>query len=484
MKNPLPPLSAIAGWVAGLAMLAPAAAATESPTASDASRPNIIFILADDLGWGELGSYGQRVIRTPHLDRLAAEGMRFTQFYAGSTVCAPSRSVLLTGRHQGRTRVRGNSPDPIKLALLEEDLTFAEPLREAGYRTGYIGKWGLGDRGVAATGLPNRQGFDFFFGFLNHWHAHNHFPDHLWRNEARVDLPNRARLVGDYGGSVTDDPVLFADDLFAEEALSWIARDQSSPFLLVWSPVIPHANNERTITKGNGAQVPDFGPYASEDWPDADKGHAAMISRLDAYVGRLRQRLEELGMAENTLVFFTSDNGPHNESRHNLSRFQPSGPFTGIKRDLTEGGIRVPGIAWWPGRIAAGTLTEHVAYFGDWFATVCELAQVPCPPDLDSISFVPALEQRLSDQPRHRFLYWENLFQGQAVQAVLHDGRWKAHRRLHHDAPLVLYDLRADPAETRDLAADHPEIVRVIEDWLKTAPTPADNWPLFTLPSP
>ncbi len=442
-------------------------------------RPNLVFILADDLGYGELGAYGQEVIRTPHLDRMAAEGLRFTQFYAGATVCAPSRSVLLTGLHQGRTRVRGNSPDPIRLALTDEDTTFAELLRAAGYRTGYVGKWGLGDRGLAATGLPGRRGFDHFLGYLNHWHAHNHFPDHLWRGEERIALPNRARLVGDFGGSVTDDPVLFADDLFADEALSWIARDRARPFLLVWSPVIPHANNERTRTLGDGAHVPDHGPYDAEEWPAQDKGHAAMVSRLDAYVGRLLGRLRELGLDDDTLVFFTSDNGPHSESGHDLARFRPSGPFSGIKRDLTEGGIRVPALAWWPGRIAPGGVTDHVGYFGDWFATACELAGVAPPEGLHSISFVPTLEGRPAAQARHRFLYWEFSERGRAHQAVLHEGRWKAHRRLRADAPLVLHDLAEDPAEARDVAAEHPAIVAAIEAWLAGARTPAEAWPLF-----
>jgi arylsulfatase A-like enzyme len=368
------------------------AVATFRPAAAQ-DTPNLIWIMADDLGYGELGSYGQTVISTPQLDRMAKEGLRFTQFYAGATVCAPSRSVLMTGQHHGHTRVRGNagSANPIAQALRADDTTVAKVLQQAGYHTALIGKWGLGDVGAADSGLPRKQGFDEFFGYLNQHHAHNHFPDYLWRNEDKVSLPNVIVPVGQHGGGYATTAEQYADDLFADAALKFVAENKSRPFFLCWSMVVPHANNERTGALKNGAEVPDFGPYAGEDWPEPDKGQAAMISRLDGYVGRLLDALDEHGLAENTLVIFTSDNGPHNESNHNLARFRPAGPFSGIKRSLRDGGIRVPMIAWWPGHVAAGTTSDHVGYFGDWMATAAELARAKMPDGCDSISFAPAL---------------------------------------------------------------------------------------------
>lgn len=451
--------------------------ATAAGVSAAAPRPNLIWIMADDLGYGDLGSYGQKTIKTPRLDRMAREGMRFTQFYAGATVCAPSRSVLMTGRHQGRTRVRGNAgaTNPQAQALRAEDITVARALRDAGYATALVGKWGLGDIGGAASGLPRKHGFDHFFGFLNQRHAHNHFTDFLWRNEERIALPNKVTTVSPDGAGYATDAVLFADDLLTDEALKFVSQHQSKPFFLYWSMIIPHANNERTKDLGNGANVPDFGPYAKEDWPDQDKGQAAMISRMDSYVGRMLDHLQLLGLAENTLVIFTSDNGPHNESNHNLARFQPSGPFSGIKRSLTDGGIRVPGLAWWPGKVKAGSETSHVAYFGDWFATAAELAGAKIPAGLDSISFAATLAGRTGEQPQHEFLYWEFHERG-FHQAALYQGRWKGIRARSLNAPLALYDRRNDVAEKTNVAAQHPDIVAKIDAYLKTARLDSPDW--------
>ena len=439
------------------------------------ARPNLIWIMADDLGYGDLGCYGQKVIKTPHLDRMASEGLRFTHFYAGATVCAPSRSVLMTGLHHGHTSVRGNSgrTNPAAQALKPEDVTVAETLQKAGYRTALIGKWGLGDVGVAETGLPRQQGFDEFFGYLNQTHAHNHYPDYLWRNESKVELPNYVTPVGDNGGGYSEDAVLFSDDLFADEALKFVAKNQESPFFLYWSLVIPHANNERAREIGDGANVPDYWPYAKMDWPDQDKGQAAMITRLDSYVGRMMDRLKELELAENTLVIFTSDNGPHNESKHDLTRFDPAGPYTGIKRSLTDGGIRVPFIAWWPGRVQPGE-SDHVGYFPDWFPTAAELAQVEMPEGLDGISLVPSLIGE-GEQKEHEFLYWE-FHEGGFKQAALYQSRWKGIRTGGPDAPVQLYDQKNDVAETDDVAAEHPDIAEKIGTYLSTARTPLPEW--------
>lgn len=442
-----------------------------------ADRPNLIWIMADDLGYGDLGCYGQKVITTPHLDQMAREGMRFTHFYAGATVCAPSRSVLMTGQHHGHTRVRGNAGDknPIAQALRPDDITVARMLKQSGYRTALIGKWGLGDIGAAAPGLPRQQGFDEFFGYLNQQHAHNHFPSFLWKNEQKVSLPNKITPVGEHGAGYATEAVQFADDLFTDAALKFVADNKSQPFFLYWCMVIPHANNERTRALKNGAHVPDFGPYADKDWPDPDKGQAAMISRLDGYVGRMLKQLRDLGLAENTLVIFTSDNGPHHESNHDLARFNPAGPFSGTKRSLTDGGIRVPLIAWWPTRVAAGVESDHVGYFGDWMATAADLAQTTLPPDRDSISFAPTLLGNRAKQPQHQFLYWE-FHEGGFKQAALYQGRWKGIRTLGPEARVALYDQQADIVEKTNVADQHPEIAARIGTFLSSARTPSEDW--------
>lgn len=442
-----------------------------------ADRPNLIWIMADDLGYADLGCYGQKVIATPHLDRMAAEGLRFTHFYAGATVCAPSRSVLMTGQHHGHTRVRGNAgaTNPHAQALRPDDTTVAKVLQQAGYRTTLIGKWGLGDVGAAESGLPRKQGFDQFFGYLNQRHAHNHFPDFLWRNEERALLPNVVTPVGGDGAGYATKAVQFADDLFADEALRFVAENKSRPFFLYWTMVIPHANNERTRALKNGAHVPDFGPYADKDWPDPDKGQAAMISRMDGYVGRMLAVLRQQGLAENTLAIFTSDNGPHNESNHSLARFKPAGPLSGIKRNLTDGGIRVPMIAWWPGKVPPGTETDHVGYFGDWMATAAELAGTKTPAGCDSLSFVPTLLGKPAAQAKHEFLYWE-FHEGGFTQAALYQGRWKGIRTGGPDAPVVLFDQDNDIGEKTNIAAQHPDIVAKLDQYLRQARSHSPDW--------
>ena len=439
-------------------------------------RPNIIYILADDLGYGDLGCYGQKVILTPELDRMAKEGVRFTQFYAGATVCAPSRSVLMTGMHHGHTRVRGNAgqKNPAAQALRESDLTVAKHLQGAGYKTALIGKWGLGDVGAAESGLPRKQGFDEFYGFLNQHHAHNHFPDFLWRNETKETLPNVVTTVGEAGGGYATKMEKFADDLFAEECLRFVERNRDRPFFLYWSMIVPHANNERAAALGDGADVPDYGPYAESNWPKPDKGQAAMITRLDSYVGRMLAKLKELGLEKDTLVVFTSDNGPHNEARHDLTRFNPSGPFSGIKRALTDGGIRVPFIAWWPGRINPGQESAHVAYAGDFFATAAALSGKPAPEGLDSVNFVPTLTEQGS-QPKHEFLYWE-FHEGGFKQAALLEGRWKGIRSGGPDRTVRLHDLLNDVAEQKDVAAEHPEVAKRLGEYLSTARSESTDW--------
>ncbi|MCS7017405.1 MAG: arylsulfatase, partial [Gemmatales bacterium] len=314
-----------------------------APTLAQAQTrpPNIVLILADDLGYGDLGCYGQKQIRTPHLDRLAAEGLRFTQFYAGSTVCAPSRCVLMTGLHTGHCYIRGNA----RYDLRPEDRTLAEILKSAGYATAHIGKWGLGHE--SSTGMPTRKGFDYFFGYLDQVHAHNYYPTFLIRNEAHVRLENVVPREGKYGEGVASIRRHYSHDLFTDEALRWITQHRDKPFFLYLCYTVPHANNEALNPKyvplvesrpRHGMEVPDFGIYRDRSWPESEKAFAAMITRLDHDVGRLVARLRELGLDKNTLILFSSDNGPHAEGGHDPKFFQSSGGLRGMKRDLYEGG--------------------------------------------------------------------------------------------------------------------------------------------------
>lgn len=448
--------------------------------ATAARRPNVILIVADDLGYGELGCYGQTTMQTPHLDQMAREGLRFTQFYAGATVCAPSRSVLMTGQHTGHTRVRGNAGRirPEIQALLPEDITVAEVLQGAGYSTSLVGKWGLGNVGAAETGLPRRQGFDSFYGFLSQHHAHNHFPDFLWRNETREPLPNSLVAVGTEGAGYATNALVYADDLFADEVLAQVSQRPDRPFFIFWSLVVPHANNERRFARHDGAEVPDYGPYTDRPWSDPNRGHAAMITRMDGYVGRLLAELRRQKLYRTTLVLFTSDNGPHRESNHDPDQlFHPSGTVRGYKRELTDGGIRVPLLAWWPGTIRAGRTTGQVSYFGDFMATLAELAGAPVPAGLDSLSLVPTLRSRPRQQPNHPYLYWE-FHESGFNQAVLLDGRWKALRLGQTNASIVLYDLQQDPRELTDRSAREPALVERAQELFRTARTDSPDWPV------
>lgn len=462
-----------------------ATALVAAPAAAPApSRPNIILILADDLGYGELGAYGQREIQTPHLDRLAARGMRFTRFYAGSPVCAPSRSVLMTGLHTGHTRVRGNAPrtDRTAQTLRATDRTVARALQEAGYATALIGKWGLGQQG--STGIPNRHGFDYFYGYLDQLHAHNPYPEFLMRQDQRVRLrntmdakaPPEAVESGAGWASVARD---FAPDLMTDEALRWISQPRRKPFFLFWSLITPHANNEGTRV-GRGQEVPDLGIYKDRPWPLADRAHAATITRLDADVGRLLQRLQRLGLDQNTLILFSSDNGHHQEGGNHPELFDANGPLRGLKRDLYEGGIRVPLIACWPGRIQPGVSTDHVGSFSDFFPTVCDLAGAPPPLGLDGTSFLPTLLGQAGQRP-NPLLYWE-FHEGGFSQAVLMDGRWKAIRNKRRDNPIELYDVAVDTGETVNRAAQQPDWVKRAEALFVSERRDALNWPIREAP--
>lgn len=425
---------------------------TQTP-AGQPLKPNVVFILADDLGYGDLGCYGQQQIKTPNLDKLAAGGMRFTQFYAGSTVCAPSRSVLMTGQHTGHTWVRGNGGGDLQ-TLRDEDKTLAEVFKDAGYRTAMFGKWGLGE--IGTPGHPNKQGFDEFFGYLNQTHAHNYFPSFLIHNSERYPLLNVPQREEANGAGYAKEKRQYSHDVIVDKAFEWLDWNAHKPFFLYLPFTLPHANNEANRDLHDGQEVPEYGDYAGQDWKSPDKGQAAMIARLDRDVGRLLAKLRKLGVEQNTLVIFASDNGPHQEGGNNPDFFKASGPLRGIKRALYEGGIRVPFIARWPGKIKAGTVSDHVGYFGDVFALACELTGQPLPPGLDSLSFWPALQRK--PQPQHEYLYWE--FYEQGSRQAVRFGQWKAIREPMLTGPVQLYDLKADLGETHGLAAARPELVK------------------------
>ena len=433
--------------------------------AAGARRPNIVFIVADDLGYGDLGCYRQARIRTPNIDRLAAGGKRFTQCYAGSTVCAPSRCSLMTGMHTGHARVRGNALVPLR----PEDVTVAEILKRAGYATGIVGKWGLGEPGT--TGVPNRQGFDEWFGYLNQHHAHNYFPEYLWKNGQKYRLEgNEEKGRSNYASRV----VQYAPDLFIREAMDFIDRHREGPFLLFLTSTLPHANNERGRAEGNGMEVPSDVPYSSEPWPQVEKNHAAMITRLDDGVGRVLDRLKALGLEEDTVVFFTSDNGPHKEGGADPAFFRSAGPLRGFKRALYDGGIRVPMIVRWPGRVEDGSVSDAVWAFWDVLPTLAEIAGQTAPSGIDGVSMLPAILGQGKQAP-HQPLYWE-FHEGGFKQAV-RDGDWKA-VRLGPGKALELYDIKDDIGETRNVAAPHPNVVARIEAFLGSARTDSPEFPI------
>ena len=430
------------------------------------STPNIIFAMADDLGYGDLGCYGQKTIKTPNIDRLASEGMKFTQFYAGSTVCAPSRCVLMTGYHTGHCFIRGNGKDNLR----PSDVTVAEVLKKAGYQTGLTGKWGLGHEW--SSGLPTRQGFDYFFGYLDQHHAHNYYPSFLVRNEARVALDNVVPNEGQYGQGVATHKRVYSHTLIADEALEFIRDNSKKPFFLFLSMTIPHANNE---ARNEGMEIPEYGQYADKDWPEPQKGHAAMIGRMDRDMGRIVELLQELDIDSNTIIFFTSDNGPHREGGNDPDFQDSNGPLNGIKRSLHDGGIRVPMIARWPGKIKSGTTSDFIGAFWDMMPTMAELANVAdhCPQGIDGISFVPTLLGESEKQKQHDHLFWAFYERGGA--RAIRAGNWKAVQQPYH-TPVRLYNLESDIGEQNDIAASHPETVAKLSKLMDDAYAPSDKW--------
>ena len=422
------------------------------------SLPNIIFILCDDIGYGDLGCYGQKVIPTPRLDQLAAESMRFTQCYTGSSICAPSRSVLMTGLHSGHTRVRdnfgivGGVGDQKRVPFEPEDFTVAEMLKEAGYTTGITGKWGLGEPDT--TGIPTRKGFDEWFGYLNQRNAHSYYPPYLWHNEEKVVFK------GNLDGQEND----YSHDMIFDFACDFIRNNSEVPFFLYLPWTLPHGRYE----------IPDASAWDDKPWTDDEKVYAAMITKIDTQVGQIVDLLRELGIKDNTLLFFGSDHG----AARRWEPFGSCGALRGQKGTMYEGGLRTPMIVHWPDRISAGTVSDQMWYYADFMPTVADAIGMDAPDNKDGVSILPTLSGESQDLGE-RFLYWER-FGGGFKQAV----RWKNWKAVRNpsprllDEPLELYDLDRDIGEENDVAADYPDVIVEIENFMKNARTDSPNWPI------
>ncbi len=455
-----------------------AIAALASPAAPN-QKPNIIYILADDLGLGDLGCYGQKILKTPNIDRLAASGMRFTRHYSGSTVCAPSRCALLTGMHTGHAVVRGNAevmPEG-QVAMPADTFTVSKMLQQTGYTTGCFGKWGLGAPGSSSD--PLQSGFDRFYGYNCQRQAHHYYPYFLWDNDQRVILWNNFGMqCGDY-----------APDLIHDQTLQFIQDNKDQPFFCYYALVQPHAEMvapEKFMAKYRGKFLPessfdgcDSGPkfrkgdYASQ--PEAHAAFAAMVDMLDSYVGDVLDTLDELNLTENTIVFFASDNGPHVEGGHDPDYFGSAGGLRGYKRDLYEGGVRVPLIASWPGKISPGTSSDHLSAFWDFLPTIAALTGGKIPEGIDGLSMLPTLLEKPGQQ-EHDTLYWE--FPGLDGRTALRKGDWKAvryHVREYPSNPVELYNLEEDPKEQNNVAGEHPEIAADLDRLMRASRVPSEN---------
>lgn len=447
--------------------------------------PNVIMILVDDMGYGDLSCYGQRTLATPVIDKMAAEGMHFTHMYTGSTVCAPSRASLMTGKHTGHTSVRGNLPAQL---LGDDELTLAKVFKNAGYVTGGIGKWGIGH--PPAPDDPQKKGFDYFYGYINMWHAHNFYPEFLYENGVKVQLKNKTTLVdgknpwadSPEGTGVAEVREEYVHNLFDQKAMKFIEENKKNKFFLYMAYNVPHANNEAGSFKGDGMEVPDYYEFGSKDWPQPEKGFASMIRNIDNSVGMILNKLEELGIDENSMVIFCSDNGPHQEGNHTVEFFNSNRELRGSKRDFYDGGIRTPFIVRWPGKIAAASKSEQTFAFWDVLPTFTELTGASKPAETDGISFLPTL---LSNEQKemHDYLYWE-FFELGGKQAIL-KGKWKAIRlNVRGGAEKMvfeLYDLETDPEEKTNVAAENPELVKEFEALFNSAREEFSVTPLFSV---
>jgi arylsulfatase len=464
--------------------------------AADSTKlPNIVLIMADDMGYGELGCYGQKIIKTPNIDELAKDGVRFTDFHCGAPVCAPSRCVLMTGKHLGHAAIRQNRQvanqfpelrkkygweEPGQQPLPASEVTVAELLKQKGYATGAIGKWGLGMCGT--TGDPNRHGFDLFYGYLCQAHAHNYYPTYLWRNDKKEKLPgNKGTATGE----------TFSQDKFTEEAVKFIDAHKDEPFFLYLPFTIPHLSiqvpdDSLAQYKGKIPETPykhTSKGYFKNETPHA--AYAAMISRMDAAVGTVVDELKKHGLQDNTLVIFTSDNGPAWERLGGTDSkfFNSAGPLRSHKGSAYEGGIREPFIACWPGKIPGGRISDYIGGFQDVLPTLCDLAHVDKPTNIDGISITPTLFNT-GDQPQHQYLYWE--FSGYNQQQAVREGKWKIIRSGVDigNPPYELYDLSTDIGEKHNVAAEHPDVVARLTKYAVEAHTPSKSFPLLSTEKP
>jgi len=453
---------------------------SKKQTTGNANSPNIIYIMADDLGYADIEPYGQAVIKTPSLKKMAEEGMVFTDHYAGNTVCAPSRCSLLTGRHPGNAYVRGNKQaEPSgQLPLPAGTVTVSQLLHDAGYTTGFIGKWGLGN--IGNSGDPKNFGWDYYFGYLDQVLAHNYYPEFLIRNGEKVFLDNQVKYLSDTLwhkglGSYSTVKNEYSHDLFTDDAIRFVEENSDGPFFLYLPYTIPHDNGEAPPDEKQ--EVPDFGIYAdSAHWNKETKGYAAMITRMDKDIGMLLRKLEDLGIAENTLVIFTSDNGPMPDMVF-TNLFDSNGKLKGGKRDLYEGGIRVPMIAWWPSRINPRSISGHISAFWDFLPTACDIAGIEIPGESDGISYLPELLGK--EQPRHEYLYWESPLKG--FMTAIRMNQWKAVRYDYENNPdgtYELYDLESDVGETRNIASDYPDVISKMEQIFLEAHSPSEHFPM------
>jgi len=488
-------MTSVGASVSAMSVIGPARAWSEGV----AERPNVIYILADDLGYNELGCYGQTKITTPHLDRMAAEGMRFTQHYSGSAVCAPTRCMLLTGKHAGHAYIRANDEmkergdvwnDPElegQRPLPEDTETIGRMLQRVGYRTACVGKWGLGWYG--SSGDPNRQGFDHYFGYICQRVAHNYYPTHLWKDGAKLPLDNRdfkAHQKLPEGADPEDTASYkpysgtdYAPDFLLEDALDFIRGNRDRPFFLYFCTPVPHValqapDDSLQEYAGRFPEMPYQGKrgYLPHATPRA--AYAAMITRMDRDIGTMMAELRRLGIDEDTLVLFSSDNGPTYAGGADPEFFESNKPFSGLKGSLLEGGIRVPLIARWPGQVAPGVTSGHCSAHWDVMATFADAAGVPAPPDTDGISLLPTLTGD-GEQRRHDYLYWE--YNGQQAVRL---GDWKGYRRnakKRPNEPIRLFNLESDVAERHNVAQDHPDIVRRIVAIMNSrAPSEFGKW--------
>lgn len=445
--------------------------------------PNIIFILSDDLSWGDLGCYGQKKIKTPNIDRIATEGIKFTQAYAGNSVCAPSRSSLMQGLHPGHAHVRSNSHHSFRESLQPGDITVASVLKQAGYKTGLFGKWGLALHNQ--PGIPNNMGFDEFFGYLNQQQAHTYYPEFLYHNQERVYFPENAshyeyknysrQSPYDKDGNVLPNGIKnpadakYSFDVYSEKSFEFVRENKNSPFFLYLAYTIPHGP----------LIVPELGEYKDKDWPIQHKEWAAMITRMDTAVGKLLKLIDELGLDENTIIFFASDNGNSTgyENRYLKEKSGPSltdffdlaSPTRGKKGDSYDGAFHVPAMVRWPGKIAPNQVSDQIWAFWDFLPTAAEIAGVKPPAELDGISILPALLGK-GTQKQHDYLYWE-FNQNQAVRK----GKWFAHRA--NGGKIELYDLVSDPQQSRDLSNSNSKLVKQIGKIMEKEHSPSDVWP-------